>query len=60
MKKLIAHLKDERGVETLEWIVVGALIVGVAGVVYGFAGTGLKEAITTIIDTVKGTATAAS
>jgi hypothetical protein len=32
----------------------------VAGVVYGFAGTGLKDAITTIINTVKGTATAAS
>jgi hypothetical protein len=30
MKRLIGYFKDERGVETLEWIVVGALIVAVA------------------------------
>lgn len=34
MKRLIGYLKDERGVETLEWIVVGALIVAVGIAVY--------------------------
>jgi hypothetical protein len=29
MKRLIGYFKDQRGVETLEWIVVGALIVAV-------------------------------
>lgn len=34
MKRLIGYFKDERGVETLEWIVVGALIVAVGIAVY--------------------------
>ena len=34
MKRLIGYFKDQRGVETLEWIVVGALIVAVGIAVY--------------------------
>jgi Flp pilus assembly pilin Flp len=34
MKKLLAYLKDERGIETLEWILIGGLITAVAVVVY--------------------------
>ncbi|HKZ04072.1 MAG TPA: hypothetical protein VJU81_01260 [Methylomirabilota bacterium] len=34
MKRLIGYFKDQRGVETLEWIVVGALIVAVGLAVY--------------------------
>jgi hypothetical protein len=34
MKRIIGYLKDERGIETLEWIAIGALILGVAFVVY--------------------------
>jgi len=34
MKKIFGYLRDERGIETLEWIGVGALILGVAFVVY--------------------------
>jgi hypothetical protein len=30
MKRILGYLKDERGVETLEWIAVGALIVALA------------------------------
>jgi hypothetical protein len=33
-KTVWSYVGDERGVETLEWIVVGALIVGVAIAVY--------------------------
>ena len=34
MKRLIGYFRDQRGVETLEWIVVGALIVAVGIAVY--------------------------
>ena len=34
MKRLIGYVKDERGVETLEWIVVGALIVAIGIAIY--------------------------
>jgi Flp pilus assembly pilin Flp len=34
MKRILGYLRDERGIETLEWIAIGALILGVAFVVY--------------------------
>jgi Flp pilus assembly pilin Flp len=45
MKRILGYLKDERGIETLEWIAIGALILGVAFVVY--PGT-LQDALTTV------------
>jgi len=42
MKMILGYLRDERGIETLEWIAIGALILGVAFVVYpGTLQTGL-------------------
>jgi hypothetical protein len=52
VKKIIGYLRDERGIETLEWIAVGALILGVAFIVY--PGT-LQPAL---VDTVGKIATA--
>ena len=50
MKKILGYLKDEQGIETLEWIAVGALIVAVALVVYpGTLQGGLQNVINTII-----------
>ena len=46
MKQILGYLKDERGVETLEWIAVGALIVALAMAVY--PGT-LQGGIETVI-----------
>jgi Flp pilus assembly pilin Flp len=46
MKRILGYLKDERGIETLEWIAIGALILGVAFVVY--PGT-LQGALTTVV-----------
>jgi len=46
MKRILSYLKDERGIETLEWIAIGALILGVAFVVY--PGT-LQTALTTVV-----------
>jgi len=49
MKRILGYLKDEQGIETLEWIAVGALIIGVAIVVY--PGT-LQAGLTTVIQAV--------
>jgi Flp pilus assembly pilin Flp len=46
MKRILGYLRDERGIETLEWIAVGALILSVAVVVY--PGT-LQTALTTVV-----------
>ena len=46
MKKILGYVRDEQGIETLEWIAVGALIVALALAVY--PGT-LQTAITAVI-----------
>jgi Flp pilus assembly pilin Flp len=46
LKKVAAYLKNEQGIETLEWIAIGGLILGVAFVVY--PGT-LQGALTTVV-----------
>ncbi len=51
MKRIIGYLRDERGLETLEWIAMGALILGVAFVVY--PGT-LQPALTGVVGTISG------
>jgi hypothetical protein len=57
MKRLIGYFKDQRGVETLEWIVVGALIVAVGIAVYTGALQGqLVTAVNTIGGTIQGLA----
>jgi Flp pilus assembly pilin Flp len=57
MKRLIGYFKDERGVETLEWIVVGALIVAVGIAVYTGALQGqLVTAVNAIGGTIQGLA----
>jgi Flp pilus assembly pilin Flp len=49
MKKILGYVRDEQGIETLEWIAVGALIVAVALVVY--PGT-LQAALVTVVGTI--------
>ena len=49
MKRILGYLRDERGIETLEWIAIGALILGVAFVVY--PGT-LQPALTGLVTTI--------
>lgn len=49
----VARLRDDHGVETLEWIVVGALIVFIAIAVYpGQLQSQLTNAINTIGTTI--------
>jgi len=58
MKKILGYLKDEQGIETLEWIAVGALIVAVALVVYpGTLQGGLQTVVTAITDKLTGIVT---
>ncbi len=36
---------DERGIETLEWILIGAIVTGVAIAIYGTLESGLNTAV---------------
>ena len=50
MKKILGYLKDEQGIETLEWIAVGALIVGGERErMKKILGGGLQSVINTIV-----------
>jgi Flp pilus assembly pilin Flp len=58
LKKVAGYLKNEKGIETLEWIAVGALILAVGAVVYpGTLQAQLVTAITSIGTTLNGLAT---
>jgi Flp pilus assembly pilin Flp len=50
-QKIVRALQDERGIETLEWILIGGLIVAVAAVVYAPGGP-LQTALTGAINAV--------
>lgn len=55
MKRILGYLKDEHGVETLEWIAVGALIVMLAAAVYpGTLQAGIGAVITDITNKLTG------
>jgi len=55
MKTLRQYFRDERGAETLEWILVGGLLVGVAIALYpGVLEPGLSGVMTTIVTTITG------
>ena len=49
-----SYVSNERGVETLEWIVVGALIVAIAIAIYPGS---LQSQLTTTINAIGGTMT---
>ncbi len=57
VRQIVVSLKDERGIETLEWILIGALITGVAVVIYpGGIQTALNGAVTYIAANITGAA----
>lgn len=49
LQRMIGYLRNEQGIETLEWIAVGALIIAVAIVVY--PGT-LQDGLVTVVNAV--------
>ena len=55
MKKIMSHLRNEQGIETLEWIAMGALIIALALAVYpGTLQTALTAVITDISNKLTG------
>ncbi len=55
LRDRLVYLRNERGIETLEWIVMGGLILGMAIVLYpGALQTGLTTAIGTIVGAISG------
>lgn len=50
MKAIKKAFRDQRGIETLEWVLIGGLITGVATAIYrGALLTGLTGAINQIV-----------
>jgi Flp pilus assembly pilin Flp len=57
MKTFFRYLKDQKGIETLEWILIGALIVAVGIAVYpGTLKPALQSSISTVGATIVGQA----
>jgi Flp pilus assembly pilin Flp len=55
MQNLIRYLRDQQGVETLEWILIGGLITGVGIALYpGVLETGLTGVLNTIVTAIQG------
>lgn len=52
--RLMRPLRDQRGIETLEWLAIGALVITVAILVYGPGGT-LATNLSTLMDAIGGT-----
>ena len=54
LRARLSHLLDldQRGAETLEWILIGAILVGAAIVIYGTLESGLNTAVQNITNTV--------
>ena len=52
--RIFHYLKDQRGVETLEWILIGALIVAVGIAVYpGTLKPALQGSLSTVGSTIE-------
>jgi Flp pilus assembly pilin Flp len=41
-------IKDESGLETVEWAIVGGLVVAIGAALFGTIGTGSKTALTAL------------
>jgi len=55
MKNLISYLRNQQGIETLEWIMIGGLITGVGIALYpGVLQAGLTGVIGTIVAAITG------
>ena len=48
LRDRLFYLRDQRGIETLEWILIGGVVAGVAAGVYATLEGGLNGAVTAI------------
>ncbi len=46
------YLQNQRGIEMLEWILIGGVVTGVAIAVFGFLEGSLSDTVNTITDTI--------
>jgi Flp pilus assembly pilin Flp len=58
MSMMMSYLRDERGAEMVEWIVVVAVLAVVAGTIFGPTGV-LNDALNTGIQKISNTITSA-
>ncbi len=45
LRDRLCYLRDQRGIETLEWILIGAIVSGVAAGTYTLLSGGLDTAV---------------
>ena len=45
LRNQLCYLRDQRGIETLEWILIGAIVSGVAAGTYTLLSGGLDTAV---------------
>jgi Flp pilus assembly pilin Flp len=50
----LSYLRNERGIETLEWILIGGIVAGVAAGTYALLQGGLDTAVTDITSFISG------
>ena len=48
LRDRLCYLRDQRGIETLEWVLIGALITGAAIGIYATLESGLNTAVSNI------------
>ncbi len=54
LRDRLCYLRDQRGIETLEWILIGAIVTGVAAATYGLLAGGLDTAVQGITGFISG------
>ncbi len=45
LRDRLCYLRDQRGIEPLEWILIGGIVAGVAAGTYALLGGGLDNAV---------------
>ncbi len=54
LRDRLCYLRDQRGIETLEWVLIGGLTAGAAITIWATLGTGLSSTIGNIITSING------
>ncbi len=54
LRDRLSYLRNQRGIETLEWILIGAIVCGVAATTYSLLEGGLDAAVQDITTFISG------
>ena len=54
LRDRLSTLRDQRGIETLEWILIGGIVTGVSAGTYAVLSGGLDSAVTAITNFISG------